>query len=143
MDLVLAHRWLYTENCNRSCSHCFNANERHGEQLDKNKYFKWLGLNAPYLGNAELKIFGGEPTIHNDFVEMAEKSLDYYGIISLFTNGSNMDMLQNSLKMFDGEWWRIFYQPLAALFLFFAFLGLFGPSIVIWFYRLIAQTCDH
>ncbi|MGI9318858.1 MAG: tripartite tricarboxylate transporter permease [bacterium] len=43
--------------------------------------------------------------------------------------------LQNSLKMFDGEWWRIFYQPLAALFLFFAFLGLFGPSLLNWFYR--------
>jgi putative tricarboxylic transport membrane protein len=37
--------------------------------------------------------------------------------------------LQNSLKMFDGEWWLIMTQPLAALFLVLAFLGLCGPYI--------------
>jgi putative tricarboxylic transport membrane protein len=37
---------------------------------------------------------------------------------------------QNSLKMFEGDWWLIATQPLAALFLVFAFLGLFGPVIL-------------
>jgi putative tricarboxylic transport membrane protein len=37
--------------------------------------------------------------------------------------------LQNSLKMFEGEWWLIFTQPLAVLFLVLAFLGLCGPAI--------------
>ena len=37
--------------------------------------------------------------------------------------------LQNSLKMFEGEWWLILTQPLAALFLVLAFLGLCGPFI--------------
>lgn len=37
--------------------------------------------------------------------------------------------LQNSLKMFDGEWWLIMTQPLAALFLVLAFLGLCGPYL--------------
>ncbi len=37
--------------------------------------------------------------------------------------------LQNSLKMFEGDWWLIFTQPLAALFLVLAFLGLCGPFI--------------
>ena len=41
--------------------------------------------------------------------------------------------LQNSLKMFEGEWWLILTQPLAALFLAFAFLGLFGSTFVNWF----------
>jgi putative tricarboxylic transport membrane protein len=40
--------------------------------------------------------------------------------------------LQNSLKMFDGEWWLIFTQPLATLFLVLAFLGLCGPTIFRW-----------
>jgi len=37
--------------------------------------------------------------------------------------------LQNSLKIFNGEWWQIFTQPLAAFFLVLAFLGLFGSQI--------------
>ncbi len=40
--------------------------------------------------------------------------------------------LQNSLKMFAGAWWLIFTQPLAALFLLLAFLGLCGPAIFQW-----------
>lgn len=37
--------------------------------------------------------------------------------------------LQNSLKMFDGDWWLIFTQPLATFFLILAFLGLCGPYL--------------
>ena len=44
--------------------------------------------------------------------------------------------LQNSLKMFEGQWWLIPTQPLAALFLIFAFLGLCGPRL---FQRLFAR----
>ena len=44
--------------------------------------------------------------------------------------------LQNSLKMFEGQWWLITTQPLAALFLILAFLGLCGPWL---FQRLFAR----
>ena len=44
--------------------------------------------------------------------------------------------LQNSLKMFEGEWWLMFTQPLAALFFLLAFLGLLSPTIVKWFSRM-------
>jgi len=37
--------------------------------------------------------------------------------------------LQNSLKMFDGNWWMIFTQPLALLFIILAVLGLTWPMI--------------
>ena len=37
--------------------------------------------------------------------------------------------LQNSLKIFNGEWWQIFTQPLAVFFLILAFLGLCGPQL--------------
>ncbi len=44
--------------------------------------------------------------------------------------------LQNSLKMFEGQWWLIPTQPLAALFLVLAVLGLCGPRL---FQRLFAR----
>ena len=40
---------------------------------------------------------------------------------------------QNSLKMFEGNWWQILTQPLAALFLLLAFFGLFSAPIAKWF----------
>ena len=42
---------------------------------------------------------------------------------------------QNSLKMFEGDWWQILTQPLAALFLLLALLGLFASPIANWFSR--------
>ena len=40
--------------------------------------------------------------------------------------------LQNSLKMFEGDWWLIFMQPLAALFIFLA-LRNFEPALSTFF----------
>ena len=37
--------------------------------------------------------------------------------------------LQNSLKIYDGQWWMIFAQPLALLFIILAVLGLMRPVI--------------
>lgn len=44
--------------------------------------------------------------------------------------------LRNSLKMFEGQWWLIAAQPLAALFLVLAVLGLCGQWL---FQRLFAR----
>ncbi len=41
--------------------------------------------------------------------------------------------LQNSLKMFEGQWWLILTQPLAALFIVLAIVGLCGPTLYRWF----------
>jgi putative tricarboxylic transport membrane protein len=46
--------------------------------------------------------------------------------------------LQHSLKMYDGQWWMILAQPLAAFFLILAFLGLCGPYL----YSLITKHKD-
>lgn len=43
--------------------------------------------------------------------------------------------LQNSLKMFDGQWWQIPLQPLAMLFFILAILGLARPMIRNWLRR--------
>lgn len=38
--------------------------------------------------------------------------------------------LQNSLKIFDGQWWLILTQPLALLFIVLSVISLFGPMII-------------
>lgn len=38
--------------------------------------------------------------------------------------------LQNSLKIFDGQWWMIFYQPLALLFIVLSLVSLFGGPVL-------------
>ncbi len=38
--------------------------------------------------------------------------------------------LQNSLKMFDGQWWLILTQPLALLFIVLSVISLFGPMVL-------------
>jgi putative tricarboxylic transport membrane protein len=43
--------------------------------------------------------------------------------------------LQNSLKIFDGQWWQIPPQPLVAVFLVLAVLGISQPYIVAYFRR--------
>jgi putative tricarboxylic transport membrane protein len=48
--------------------------------------------------------------------------------------------LQNSLKMFDGQWWMILTQPLAAVFLLLAALGLLRPVISDWRAKRKAMT---
>jgi putative tricarboxylic transport membrane protein len=47
--------------------------------------------------------------------------------------------LQNSLKIFYGEWWQIFTQPLAVFFLILAFLGLCGSQI----FAMITKSKKH
>ena len=55
--------------------------------------------------------------------------LVFYAAVGLILGEMVETNLQNSLKMFEGQWWLIAAQPLAALFLVLAVLGLSGQWI--------------
>lgn len=88
--IPLAHRIVLTENCNKSCPHCFNADQRHGQNMDTQKLFSFWLENRNWLKNAELKLMGGEPTMHPEFLSVADIGIMLFGKVYLFTNGSNL-----------------------------------------------------
>lgn len=91
-DFLQGMRIYLTENCNANCSHCFNAKIREARHMDKRKLFDVL----QYLKENKvktLKIMGGEPTIHPDFLEIYKMSQQYFQNVNLFTNALNENVL--------------------------------------------------
>lgn len=90
--IQLAHRIVLTEACNKACPHCFNADQRNAKHMNTEKLFAFWMENMPYgwLKNSELKIMGGEPTLHPEFLSVADLAIQLFGHISLFTNGTNL-----------------------------------------------------
>jgi len=81
-------RILLTENCNANCKNCFNSQYRenhHIELDDLEKIFKYLNSN----GVEKLKIMGGEPTVHPDFLSAINLAQHYFKKIIIFTNALN------------------------------------------------------
>lgn len=81
-------RILLTENCNARCPNCFNAEYREKRDMeidDLIKVSKMLYLH----GNRDIKIMGGEPTVHKSFFEAIEILRSYFESTNLFTNALN------------------------------------------------------
>ena len=77
-----------TERCNAACAYCFNAHLRNHEDMDIARYRQVL----PYLranGVGHLRIMGGEPTVHPQFVEAYQLAQEHFPVVSLFTNALN------------------------------------------------------
>lgn len=86
-------RIILTERCNASCEHCFNANARHGKSMDVDRFMEFVTTNQHDLKHLQLKIMGGEPTIHPRFEELVEKASDFFLRVVIFTNGTTMNKI--------------------------------------------------
>ncbi|HOW40248.1 MAG TPA: radical SAM protein [Bacteroidales bacterium] len=89
-----------TNVCNRSCPYCF-ANDSKTELgktfMEDNVYEAALN----YLSRSAIKqvrLLGGEPTLHPGFIKMVTKALERDFTISLFTNGL---MPENVLRFLE------------------------------------------
>jgi radical SAM protein with 4Fe4S-binding SPASM domain len=87
---TFAHRIVLTENCNASCSHCFNAEVRNKNEMDADIFIKFMRENSKYLIWSHLKIMGGEPTLHPRIDDIVEEALKHYASVNIFTNGLNV-----------------------------------------------------
>ncbi len=92
MKHINAIRILLTENCNGSCSFCFNKDLRENKDMDTNQAIKLFDRLAIEIKN--LKIMGGEPTIHPDFIMLYEHTQKRFKSVFLFTNALN-DVILN------------------------------------------------
>lgn len=90
---MITARIYLTENCNASCSWCFNKNSRdptlNMDSIKAKKLFDWFSEN----GVREVLVMGGEPTVHPDFVELWNY-IHLKGMYArLFTNGKEISKI--------------------------------------------------
>jgi len=74
-----------TTRCNLNCHHCFHSKGG----ADRSIPDIALELRSRSLpGDAPVILFGGEPTIHSEFFQLAREIRDEFGLLSMVTNGT-------------------------------------------------------
>lgn len=89
-------RVLLTEACNASCPNCFNSLTRDPSQHMDPALFSRLCRYLAANGITALKIMGGEPTFHPDFVACALEARRHFSSRIVFTNGYDLDAINNA-----------------------------------------------
>ncbi len=74
-----------TTTCNRSCVYCFGRNAP-GESMSDGVFHRALDL-AERSDMEDVRLLGGEPTLHPDFPRLVREALDRDLDLSLFSNG--------------------------------------------------------
>ncbi|MEA2056538.1 MAG: radical SAM protein [Patescibacteria group bacterium] len=80
---------LLTNHCNQHCSYCFAQKEMkttNKKEMSLND-FKRLILVFQENGITDLRLMGGEPTIHSKFPEMLELGVNNFKRVLIFSNG--------------------------------------------------------
>jgi len=94
---------IFTAGCNFRCPFCYNPElvipERIGELLPEKEVFNFLKDRKGFLNG--VVICGGEPTVQPDLKEFAEEIKKMGFAIKLDTNGSNPEILENIIALFD------------------------------------------
>ena len=100
-----AMRVYITEICNARCPNCFNAESRSNKEMslkDFEELCEYLKSNSIDF----LKIMGGEPTLHTDFVKIIEIAQKYFDYIVIFSNGitdsiKNIRLRKNDIIVYN------------------------------------------
>ncbi len=101
MDDNLTNMRVYvTENCNAKCSSCFNANSRSNTEMSPD-VFEELCRYLCKNGITSLKIMGGEPTVHKQFLQIIDIAKTFFPKISIFTNALNENIQKVVLREHD------------------------------------------
>lgn len=80
---------LLTNHCNQHCPFCFAQKEmKTSETKDMSvQDFKWLVKLLKKNGVNDLRLMGGEPTIHPQFPEVLEIGIKHFRRVLIFSNG--------------------------------------------------------
>ena len=80
-------RILITNKCNANCKTCFNKDLRNEDEIEYETFVKVCNYLKNEGGISKLKIMGGEPTIHPNFLEIYSYAQQCFESVHLFTNG--------------------------------------------------------
>lgn len=75
-----------TTDCNRQCGYCFAGRLPSRNQLRREHFQRVLDL-LERSGVEQVRLLGGEPTLHPDFPELAQCAVDRGFTIMVFSNG--------------------------------------------------------
>lgn len=93
-------RVYITEACNAKCPNCFNKKNRKEKYMDVERFAK-LCIYLSENGGTQIKIMGGEPTIHPKFSEIMYIAQSYFNVVSLFTNALSESLLEYAPRAED------------------------------------------
>lgn len=99
-DNLTKMRVYVTENCNAKCSSCFNANSRSNAEMPPDVFEELCGYLCAN-GIKNLKIMGGEPTVHKDFLRIIDIAKKFFPKIAIFTNALNENIHKVVLREHD------------------------------------------
>lgn len=83
---------IITNYCNAECAFCFAADSRHrmmrngSREMDETEFHDWLSF-AMSGGNRELRLLGGEPTLHPLFSDFVKVGREAGCPVTVFSNG--------------------------------------------------------
>lgn len=97
---INSFRVYVTENCNAHCPSCVNANSRNNAEMSV-EMFEKLCAYLSKNGIIELKIMGGEPSIHPQFETLVSTAQNYFKYITIFSNGLNRRIKNIQLRQKD------------------------------------------
>lgn len=91
-----------TEKCNHHCAHCCYSCTMEGKHATKEVWQQMIRFASEY-NNEFISIGGGEPTLHPDFFEILEWSLDDFRYVWMASNGSQTKIMRRLHDIMQGE----------------------------------------
>jgi pyruvate formate lyase activating enzyme len=89
---------IYTIGCNFRCPYCHNPElvDETADVLDTEKIFEFLETRRKLLDG--VVITGGEPTMHEDLLEIMERLKNIGFLVKLDSNGTNPQALKDAIS---------------------------------------------
>ncbi len=72
---------IINSECNKFCSYCFAKDHRSGENMSFEKFQELVEFSEN-----PIKILGGEPTLHPDFLKMVQYACEQKGEVTVISN---------------------------------------------------------
>lgn len=95
-------RVLITGHCNAACPNCINKLIRKDDSIISTSVFEEICRYFSENGVANIRIMGGEPTTHPDFVGMIQIAQSYFERVTIFTNGISERICEIEPREKDG-----------------------------------------